>query len=972
MTRSLRASLAFAATLSLAAALGAFGVSAALPFPHMPHMPSVPGFRGEHATPPLKLKPGEWPQAYSDVPVDPETRFGALSNGMRYAIRRQSTPPGQASIRMWVEAGSLDETDAQQGLAHFLEHMAFKGSKQVPENEMIRILQRQGLAFGADTNASTQFGQTIYKLDLPHTDDQTVDTSLMLMREAASNLTLAQSAMDHERGVVLSEERSRDTPNYRTFKARFAFLMPGQRLPTRYPIGQVEVLKNAPVSQIADFYHRFYRPERTVLVVVGDFDPAALEAKIKARFGDWKAVGPAGTDPASAPVKPRGAEAKLAVEPGAPLGLQIVWMRPPDLSPDTVAKRRRDFIRLLGFQVLNRRFQTISRSGSPPFINAGAFKTDQEHEAELTMVVAIAQPDRWRPALEAIEQETRRAAEYGVRQDELDREIVETRALLRTRAAGAATRRQSELADEIVNSLSDREVVTNPVQDLAFFEATVKDLKAAEVSASLKAMFRGSGPLLFTASPRPIEGGDQTMLAALTSSQRVAVATPAASAQVAWPYEDFGPAGKVAEARQVTDLETTFVRFENGVRLTVKPTKFRDDEVLVRVNIGDGVIDLPLDRQGISWASGALIEGGLKKISNEDMERVLAAKVYGANFGVADNAFVLSGSTRRDDLPTELQVLAAYATEPGWRPQGFERLRNSARVLSDQYESTDSGVLSRDLGGLIHGGDRRWTFPNREAITEARLADLQSLVGQHLARDPIEVVIVGDVSVEKAIETVARTFGALPPRAAPEPVPEAQRHTGFPGPNAQPLVLTHKGRADQATAYIAWPTTDYWSDAPRARADAVLGEVMGLRLIEQVRNVEGSAYSPSVGYTHSTVWPGWGYISASGEVPPQRIDAFFAAARKIAADLREKGPTPDELQRAKKPRVDQLNKDQVTNQFWLGELSGAQSDPRHLDFIRQLVPGAERVTAEDVQKAAQATLKDDKAWTLVVKAQSAK
>jgi zinc protease len=354
------------------------------------------------------------------------------------------------------------------------------------------------------------------------------------------------------------------------------------------------------------------------------------------------------------------------------------------------------------------------------------------------------------------------------------------------------------------------------------------------------------------------------------------------------------------------------------------------------------------------------------------MERVLAAKVFGASFGVTDNAFVLSGSTRRDDLPTELQVLAAYTSEPGWRPQGFERLKNSFKIVQDQYDATDSGVLSRDLPGLIHAGDRRWTFPSRDEVNAAKLADLQAAIAQHLARDPIEVVIVGDVSVEAATEAVARTFGALPPRPAATAVPEGQLRVGFPAANARPIVLTHKGRADQAIAYIAWPTSDFWANPPRARADAVLGEVIGLRLTEQLRNAEGATYSPSAAYTHSTVWPGWGYIAASVEVPPQKIPGFYAAVAKIAADLRDKGPTPDELARAKTPRIDELQKAEVTNQFWLGELSGAQSDPRRLTFIRELVPGTERVSAADVQRAAQTFLVDGKAWKLEVRAQGVK
>src|SRR5580704_11927688 len=237
----------------------------------------------------------QWPQAHSDLKADSSIRFGVLPNGMRYAIMKNATPPGQVSMRLRFDVGSLMERDDQQGLAHFLEHMAFNGSTNVPtRGDMVKDLERLGLAFGADTNAGTDFNATTYKFDLPKSDDQSVDTSLMLLREIAGNLTLDQGAMDQERGVILSEERLRDTPGYRITKQRFGFLMAGQRPPERFPIGLVPVIQNAKVDLIADIYRKYYRPERATLVIVGDVDPAAMEAKIKARFGDWEGKGPAG------------------------------------------------------------------------------------------------------------------------------------------------------------------------------------------------------------------------------------------------------------------------------------------------------------------------------------------------------------------------------------------------------------------------------------------------------------------------------------------------------------------------------------------------------------------------------------------------------------------------------------------------------------------------------------------------------
>jgi zinc protease len=949
----------FSAASALAIALSLPVDASSFPLPKLGRGKEAP------AAAAVALKPGEWAQARSDVEADPSIRFGALPNGMRYAIRKQSIPPGQAAIRLRIDAGSLMETDAQQGLAHFLEHMAFNGSKAVPEGEMIKILERLGLAFGADTNASTNFDETIYKLDLPRTNDETVDTALMLMREAAGNLTLDQGAIDRERGVVLSEERARDTPPYRIYQERLGFFLKDQRPPTRYPIGKVEVLQTAPAAEFTDFYHRYYRPERAVLVAVGDFDVDAMEAKIKAKFGDWTPTGAAGEAPKLGQLQPRKTEAKLVVEAGAPLSMQMAWLRGPDLALDTTAKRKADLVEQLGFSVLNRRLQGLARAGQPPFIASGVFKNNEYDAAEATLLIVNAEPGRWREALAAAEQEQRRAVQFGVRQDELDREIAEYRASLKADAAGAATRTPAQLAGEIVGSLGEREVVTDPAQDLALFEATVKDLKAEQVSNALKATFKGEGPLLFMASPRPIEGGEAALLAELEASRKVAVAEPAAASEVTWPYTSFGGAGKVVETKDAPDIDATFVRFDNGVRLTVKPTRFKDDEIQVRVNVGDGRLDLSKDAQTLGWASGAYVEGGLKQISAEDMERVLASRVYGAQFGIADDAFVFSGVTRPEDLDVQMQVLAAYVAEPGWRAEAFKRLQGAYQTANDQYESTDSGVLSRDLSALLHPGDKRWVFPSREQIADAKLDDFKSMIAPALADGSIEIVVVGDTTVEKATEAVARTFGALPARAG-APAAPGQREVGFPDGVQKPVVLTHKGRADQSIGYIAWRTNDFFADPQKARDTAVMGEVLELRLVEELREAQGATYSPSVVYNHSMVWPRWGYVSASVEIPPAKLPDFFADVKKIAADLREKPISADELARAKKPRIDQIEKARETNGYWVGELSGAQTDPRRLDATRGLIPGTERVTAADVQRAAQAVLTDDSMWMLEV------
>ncbi len=934
---------------------------------HAPKIPEAPPLAGPKIT---DLKPGQWPQEISDVAVDPSWRFGVLPNGMRYAIRKNATPPGQASLRMWFDAGSMMEADDQQGLAHFLEHMAFNGSKNVPEGEMIKILERHGLAFGADTNAQTSFDETAYQLDLPKADDATVDDSLMLLREAAGELTIAPDAVDRERGVVLSEQRTRDTPGYRVAIATLSAQMDGQLPPKRIPIGKTEILKTAPAQKIRDFYEAYYRPERAVLVAVGDFDVDAMEAKIKGKFGDWAGKGQPGKNPDIGAVAKRGPTAKLLVETGAPWSVQMTWMRKPDGLLETKAVDERDMLENLAFAVVNRRMQAIGRLAEPPFIAGGAFKGDQYGAVRVTTFGATAQPNRWREALAALDAEQRRAVQYGVRQDELDREIATFRAGLVAAAAGEATQRTPVLANQLVNTLGDGEVITSPSQNLAFFDELVKGLTAERVSAVLKSAFAGQGPLLIVAAPTTIDGGETAILKAYDELKSQPVTPPAAPGVSLWPYSTFGPTGKVVEQKDVTDLDAVFVRFENGVRLTVKPTKFRDDQIVVKVRTGHGLLDMPSNTQSPLWSASAFIEGGLKQISAADMERVLTGKIWNAALGVEDDAFSLSGRTRPEDLATELQVLAAYTAEPGWRPEAFNRVKTAYGTIHDQLESTTGGILGRDLGGLMHGGDQRWTFPSREQIAAASLDQLKATVSNPLTEGDLEIVIVGDTTVDKAIAAVADTFGALPKRPGEPPLPGADK-APFPAPSATPVLRTHKGRPDQAALFMVWHTDDLFANLQRSRDVSILSQVVQLRLIDELREKQGATYSPNASSTANVTFKNWGYLAVSLEVPPEKLDGVVDSIRKIAADLRDKPITADELERARKPRIDAIEKARVTNEYWLGALSGAQEDPRLLDATRSVIAGLSRVTPADVQKAARTYMGDDQSWLLLVKPEAA-
>ena len=298
----------------------------------------------------------DWPHEQSDISPDPDILFGALDNGMRYAILANDTPKNTASLRLSFSSGSLEEEDDERGLFHFLEHMAFNGSTDVPEGEMVKILERLGLAFGPDTNASTNFDEVQYQLDLPDTRDELIDTGLFLFRQTASELTLAQDAIDRERGVILSEKRARNSVGLRLYEAFNAFLAPDARVTQRLPIGTDDVIEMANREKFVDIYQSYYRPDAATLVVVGDIDPSDIENRIESQFGDWTVETPV---PIPAPPGTfdfeRPSSAGSFKDPDATPLVTLVYPMPFEKTHDTASARFERLKRRIAFGIINRR-----------------------------------------------------------------------------------------------------------------------------------------------------------------------------------------------------------------------------------------------------------------------------------------------------------------------------------------------------------------------------------------------------------------------------------------------------------------------------------------------------------------------------------------------------------------------------------------------------------------------------------------
>ncbi len=913
-----------------------------------------------------------WAHEASDLKADERIRFGTLPNGMRYALMRNATPPGQASLRLRIDAGSLHEDDDQKGLAHFTEHMLFNGTENVPENDMLRILERLGLAFGADTNAFTSFDQTAYMLELPRTDDETVDTSLMIMREQVSRALMEPSAIDAERNVVVGEARMRDTPSLRALQAQIKLLATGQRLSDRLPIGDLDIIRTAPTQRFIDFYRAYYRPERATMIAVGDFDLDVMEAKIKANFTDWTNTHPNGPDPDLGTLAPREAEARIIIEPGVQSSVALYKTRPADLRPDTSALRNENTIRSLGLAVLNRRLGEISRQDNPPFIGASASSGNFYDSLEFASISASFNPGGLQRALEAIEQEQRRLIQFGVNNGELQREIANIRVRLENAVQSAATMQTPSQAMRILNDTNENTVSTSPADNLARFNAAVENLTPEQVNAELAKTFDGQGPLALVSTPVAIEGGEAEVTRILEVSAAKPVEAPAAQAELEWPYTDFGTIGTPSGQTAYPALGATVVNFPNGVRLTVKPTNYKDEEILVSITTGNGGLGLPTDRYTpVAMARNVFTAGGLGKLNADEISRVLTGRIYSSGFSVNDDNYSLSGATRPEDLNLQLQVLTAYLTDPGLRAAPFERVKGLLPQVLEQQRATPMGAFLVDGAVKLAGGDRRNSLPTTEELAAMSITDVRSGVMAGLGQGPIDVVIVGDTTVEDATRAVASTLAALPTRSA-EPAPLAGSDVRtFPAPNSTPVRITHNGKPEQAFGVVAWQTTDSTGDRREARRVSLMGEVLSLRVLEEIREKQALSYSPISNTNSSDVFKDYGYAMIAAEVDAAKLAEFYAAVDKVVASFSETPVTEDELTRARAPVIERLRRSQAGNGYWAGALSDLAKDPTTEQRITGHIAMLETFTVEDIQTAAATYLRPETAWKMEVVAASA-
>ena len=906
-----------------------------------------------------------WAFEASDVPVDAGYTFGRLDNGLRYVIRSNATPKGQALVRMMVNTGSLDEADDERGYAHFVEHMAFNGSTNVPEGEMVKLLERLGLAFGADTNASTGFERPEYKLDLPRNDPALLDTALMLMRETASELAISQTAVERERGVILSEKRDRNTFALRNFEDQMQFLHPQARYVSRLPIGTEATLNAATAEKLRAYWQREYVPAQTTLLVVGDFPVEAVETAIKTRFAGWQPA-PAEPQPKAGPFDATAAPREDVFIDQALSERVTVTRNGPWLNePDSLAQRRENLLRQVGYGIINRRLLTRTREANAPFRGAGLGTGEQFREGRATNLVVETIDGGWQRGLLAATEEYRRALKFGFSQAEVAEQIANVRSAARNAAASESTRSHGTLLGAVQALVTADIVPDTPSRSLERLEALLPQVTPGAVLAALnRELVPLEAPLIRFQGRREPVGGAKALRMAWDAAAKATVTRPESKAAGAFAYTQFGPAGQVVSDVTEPRYGIRQLRFANGVMLNLKRTDLSKDRITVRLSLDGGNMLVTRDQPLAIQMMSVFGQGGLGKHSKDELDSLLAGRTVGTGLGAGAEAFGAGAVTTPVDLELQLQLLTAQLTDPGYRPEGEVLYRQSINNFFASLGATPDSAYSAVFNGILSDQDPRFALGKVEDYRKLTFAQLKETVADRLAKGAIELALVGDFDEAKAIALVGQTLGALPPREPAFQPYADQRERSFTKDRSR-RILRHRGAKDQALLTYNWPTRD-GEDLKEVIALELLQRVVQVELTDSLREALGKAYSPGAGTSMPRTWRGYGTFNLRASLDVKEVAATRAAIRNLLEELRKAPVSADVVQRARAPMLERIDAMLKTNAGWMALAERVQSKPDEIERFMAARAMMSSLTAEDLLALARRYLDPDQGLEILV------
>jgi len=891
------------------------------------------------------------------IPIDPNVKVGTLSNGLTYYIRNNGKPEDKVELRLVVNAGSIMETDRQLGLAHFMEHMNFNGTKNFEKNDLIDYLQSIGVKFGADLNAYTSFDETVYILPIPSDDPEKLEKGFQILEDWAHNTTLSEEAIDGERGVVLEELRLRLGAEERMQKITLPKMMYGSKYAERLPIGTKENLENFTYDDVRDYYKTWYRPDLMAVIAVGDLDVATMELKIKAHFSN--------IEKPESPVKresyklPNHEETLVAIasdKEAAFSSVQVLYKdRYEAPQTKTVNDYRERLVKNLFSTLINNRLDELRNSPSPPFVFGFSYygntfaRTKNAYQSFVQT-----SPDGQIAGLKAVLEENERVRRYGFQEGEFERA---KKSLL------ARQEKQFNDRDKLESNRMVYEYIYNylrndPMPGIAWeYDMTKRllpDIKLEEIGTLINGFLHDDNRVIVMTGPEK-EGVDL-----VTEEEVKTLLEVIKTAEIA-PYQDeavrselievIPTPGTIIKSETNPTLEFTTITLSNGARVTYKTTDFKNDEVLFRA-FSPGGTSLYSDEElmATSFANGGLSEAGIGGLSITDMGKFMSGKNVRVNNYIGAFSENFNGSATPKDLETLFQMVHLYFTSLNKDEEAFQSYITKQKSFLGNLMANPQFYFQDQLGQIKNAGNPRYTgFPTVEKMDAADY-DLAYNKYQERFADAgdFHFYFVGNVDEAKLKEYATVYIASLPGMNSNEKFVS----TKFRREDSYQKHIIKKGSDPKSNVSITWEEEIPY-DSKTEMAVNALGEVLTIKLVEKLREEEGGVYGVGARGNLSKISYSNLNFSISFPCGPENVDKLVAAALGEVDKIKKDGVTPQDMAKVKETYLVKHKEDMKTNNFWITNLVKADQEDRNLEGMMSLQAKLDKLTSKDIQKVAQ-------------------
>jgi zinc protease len=911
-----------------------------------------------------------WPHDSSDLLPDPGIEFGRLPNGLRYAIQENQTPKDRVSMHLFVRVGSLYERDEERGMAHFLEHMLFNGSKHFPPGEMVKYFQRIGMQFGPDANAHTGFDQTVYDVVLPSGGEKSLSEGLLVLRDYADGALLLPEEVAREKKVILAEMRSRDSARFRTLKASFGFEMPGLIVGQRFPIGEAEVIRRMDHQMLRDFYETWYRPERMFLILVGDLNKETAKRLIAERFNDLKAMQP------SRPVPDFGRMAHTQVkgfhhyEKDAGAVTVAVETIVQEQAPlDSKVYQSHQMVQALANTMMQNRLDEMVRHPDAVLTMAGVGSGYYLGRIKYSEISGHTNAQNWEKAIADFEQALRKATLFGFTVAELNCAKKNYKAELAKAIEEERTRESKTLAQKIMAGISNWHVVQSPSQKAQIILPALNDVTLEQANQAFNQIWSAGHRLVLVTGNTNLAAGSASaadrIVTSYASSHKAKVDPPAERAVAVFPYlPPPSSPGVILKREEIKDLGITKVLLDNGIQLFLKPTRFKENRILATLAFGYGEASEPADQPGLAKLTQAVMnESCFGSMDRVAFEEALAGRLAKTEFKVKENMFAVKGEATPKELPLLFQLLRTFVLDPGFREESRQLSLKRFQQEHQRLWKSVEGVMTLKGRKFLAGGDHRFGTPEWSQMRHRTIDQMKSWIGPQLNNGSMELAVVGDFDVEQVIELASRYIGSLPKREAPQSVSPV---SGPQFPKGKTLTLPVQTETPKALVVVAYPTEDFW-DIHRTRRLSIMAELFSERLRQHVREQLGAAYSPYAYNRSYRAYKGYGMTQIFIQVEPKVAQTIVNEVQKIADQLCTIDIDADEFRRVLDPTLTHIKDLRQKNIYWLNSvLTGAARHPEQLEWARSFEQDYAAIRIEEISELAQIYLSNDNAATIIL------